>query len=147
MEKGHKTIATNRHRFVPIHSIAKVLGKHVCDGLLAFHALTGCDTTSSFFKIEKKSAWQIYFKNIKDFGLQCFGKASLEESLIAARKLVSSLYRENKCKDLDQIRIKLTQGTNRSAKELPPTEDSFYLHVQRYRYLLYTTYKCFCNVL
>ncbi|CAH1174169.1 unnamed protein product [Phaedon cochleariae] len=62
MEKGHGTAYTNRRRFVAIHDVARTLKKRTCDGLPAFHVLTGCDTTSSFFKIGKKSAWDIYLK-------------------------------------------------------------------------------------
>lgn len=131
MEKGHSTTSINKKRFVPIHLIAQILGKTVSDGLPAFHALTGCDTTSSFFKIGKKSAWQIYFKNHQNIELQCFGKNSIDASLKAARKLILSLYRNEKCKDLNEVRLKLTKETNKSAKEIPPTEDSFKLHVLR----------------
>lgn len=132
MEKGHGTKVLNKKRYIAVHAIANKLGKRICDGLLALHALTGCDTTSSFYKIGKKSAWAIYFRNIDNISLDQFGKVSLSESLEKARQFVSYLYHKENCKNLNEIRLKLTQETKRSAKEIPPTEDAFYLHVQRY---------------
>ncbi|CAG9762726.1 unnamed protein product [Ceutorhynchus assimilis] len=134
MEKGHNTTSTNKKRFVPIHLIAQNLQKPISDGLPAFHAITGCDTTNSFFKIGKKSAWQIYFRNHQQFDLHSFGKTSIEQGLDSARKFTLSLYRNDKCKDLNEVRQKMTKETKKSAKEIPPTEDAFYLHVLRCYY-------------
>lgn len=130
MEKGHSTTSTNKKRFIPVHLLAKALGKSICGGLPAFHALTGCDTTNAFFKIGKKSAWQIFYR--QNINLQDFGNSNLEESINIGRKLIVHLYRKEKCENLDQIRLMLTKDTRKSAKELPPTEDSFKLQAQRH---------------
>jgi hypothetical protein len=42
-------------RYIPIHELCKSLSSVVCAILPADYALTGCDTTSSFFGIGKKS--------------------------------------------------------------------------------------------
>lgn len=131
MEKGHNTSATNQKRFVPVHAIGKALGKFLCDSLLAFHAITGCDTTNSFFKIGKKSAWDIFIKNSKTFQLDKFGKDNVDHSVNIARIFVLYLYRQHNCTDLNDARLKLTLYTKKSAKEIPPTEDAFRLHVLR----------------
>ncbi|CAG9761390.1 unnamed protein product [Ceutorhynchus assimilis] len=115
IEKGHNTTSTNKKRFVPIHLIAQTLQKPISDGLPAFHAITGCDTTNSFFKIRKKSAWQIYFRNHQQFDLHSFGKTSIEQGLDSARKFTPSLYRNDKCKDLNEVRQKMTKETKKSA--------------------------------
>ncbi|CAG9760708.1 unnamed protein product [Ceutorhynchus assimilis] len=115
IEKGHNTTSTNKKRFVPIHLIAQNLQKPISDGLPAFHAITGCDTTNSFFKIRKKSAWQIYFRNHQQFHLHSFGKTSIEQGLDSARKFTPSLYRNDKCKDLNEVRQKMTKETKKSA--------------------------------
>ena len=36
-------------RYIPAHSIARTIGPEKSKTLLAFHALTGCDTVSSFY--------------------------------------------------------------------------------------------------
>ncbi|CAG9770134.1 unnamed protein product [Ceutorhynchus assimilis] len=128
MGKGHSITSTNKKRFIPVHLLAEVLGKSICGGLPAFHALTGCDTTNAFFKIGKKSAWQLFHR--KNIDLQDFGKI-IENSINIGRKLIVHLYRKEKCENLDEIRLMLTkEDTKKSAKELPPTEDSFKLHAQ-----------------
>ena len=49
-----------RPKMTRIHDIR--LDEDIRQGLLAFHALTGCDTTSQFAGITKKSAWKVFVK-------------------------------------------------------------------------------------
>jgi hypothetical protein len=49
-------------RYIPVHELCKSLSSVVCEILPADHALTGCDTTSSFFGIGKNS------KNVRIWG-------------------------------------------------------------------------------
>ena len=44
-------------RFIPIHEVAAAVGPRNSANLPLFHALTGCDTVSSFAGIGKKTAW------------------------------------------------------------------------------------------
>ena len=46
--------------FYHINRIYAWLGNGKCQGLSVFHALTGCDTTNSFWGKGKKSAWQAW---------------------------------------------------------------------------------------
>ena len=48
-----------QHRYIPVHTIAANLGPAKSSALPAFHALTGFDTTSSFFGKGKKTAWKL----------------------------------------------------------------------------------------
>lgn len=43
-------------RYVPIHAITHKLGPKQCAAFPAYHALTGCDTTSSLSGIGKKKS-------------------------------------------------------------------------------------------
>lgn len=47
-------------RFLSINSISAALGVARSLSLPVFHALTGCDTTSTFFNKGKRSAWQAW---------------------------------------------------------------------------------------
>jgi hypothetical protein len=49
------TSTKDYRRYIPIHELCKSLSSVVCAILPADYALTGCDTTSSFFGIGKKS--------------------------------------------------------------------------------------------
>ena len=45
------------HRYIPVHTICQNLGPDRCCALPLFHSFTGCDTTSSFLGIGKKTGW------------------------------------------------------------------------------------------
>ena len=47
---------------IPIHELASAIGPVKSSGLLMFHALTGCDTTSFFNEIGKKTEWSTWKK-------------------------------------------------------------------------------------
>lgn len=131
MQLGHGS----SRRFISIKKVVQSLGTKVCSCLLALHCFTGCDTTSGFFKIGKKSAFQILTKNI--IILQKLSELPLlsnDEAFEVVIKLVLLLYK-NKDKEiqkLNDLRIKLATTTNKPSSELPPTEGALYQHFLRY---------------
>ena len=50
-----------------MHDITLAIGPLVCNILPAAHALTGCDTTSSFFGIGKKTVYKTSIQNPQKF--------------------------------------------------------------------------------
>ena len=56
-ELWFRTGVKDRHRLIPVHDIAHALGEMMCSSLPGFHAVTGCDSTSSLAGIGKKKAW------------------------------------------------------------------------------------------
>ena len=69
---------TSKHteRFIPVSDIAAALGQPVCCNLPAAHALTGCDSTSSLYKVGKNIAYTNLLKlvvtvpqSFADFGV------------------------------------------------------------------------------
>ena len=82
-----------RRRYIDLTAIGRQLGHHVCQGLLALHSLTGCDSTSAFGGIGKSSAFTLLTTNA-DVQL-CLGKIGCDFELLqnpevskAASKLV-----------------------------------------------------------
>lgn len=63
IQLGH---GKNSH-FLSINNIVANLGTQMCKKLLAIHCLTGCDTTNAMYKIGKKTAFDVLYKNIDDF--------------------------------------------------------------------------------
>ena len=53
----------DRLRFVPVHDVCQNLSNRVLKALPAFHALTGCDTTSALFGIGKKKPWSVFIRS------------------------------------------------------------------------------------
>ena len=60
MEVGK--VSDNTLRFIAIHQLHALLGEKLCKSLLFFHALTGCDFTSSFFRQGKVSPFKLLEK-------------------------------------------------------------------------------------
>lgn len=130
MQLGHGSY----RRFLSINKVVQSLGTTFCSCLLALHCLTGCDTTSGFFKIGKKSAFDVLKKNINVLQkLSNLPLLSNENALEIATKLVLLLYKnkDKQIKKLNDLRIKLATTTNKSSSELPPTEGAFYQHFLR----------------
>ena len=50
-----------------MHDIILVIGPLVCNILPAVHALTGCDTMSSFFGIGRKTVYKTSIQNPQKF--------------------------------------------------------------------------------
>ena len=49
---------SRQRRHIPVHRIP--LSEEKRRSLLAFHAVTGCDTTSQFYGVDKASAWKVF---------------------------------------------------------------------------------------
>ena len=47
------------YRYLPIHLYVAKIGNSKVEALLFFHAITGCDTVSTFHGKGKKSAWEV----------------------------------------------------------------------------------------
>ena len=54
--------AKNRNH-IPIQDVAKTLSVDSLDGLLGYHAITGCDTTSYISSQTKRSTWKVFLSN------------------------------------------------------------------------------------
>ena len=47
-------------KYLPAHDMSRSIGEEKSQVLLAFHAFTGCDKTSSFAHYGKKTAWEAW---------------------------------------------------------------------------------------
>ena len=103
------------------------LGADVIHNLLGFHSLTGCDTTSSFCGISKKSCWKKY--------------AECPELLVGVGRdgnfegVEGNLCRLYACSkgahdpDIDVCRYRLFMKGRKALDLLPPTRDALQLHL------------------
>ena len=84
-----------RLRFIPIHRLHSSLGQPLCKALPAFHALTGCDSTSALQGIGKTTALKILLKDnqfqqqLSHFGA---GPAVSNELLVSSEAFICYLY-------------------------------------------------------
>ena len=99
-------------RYLAAHEIAAGLGPEKARALPMFHALTGCDTVSSFARHSKKSAWAVWTKlpELTDALLQVSSAPTgvPNAAMSTIERFVILLYdRTSKTTDIDKARRKL----------------------------------------
>ena len=117
--------------------IPKSLNSVVCNIVPAAHAITGCDTTSSFFGIGKKSMLKALKETPDQFSdLSMISHVDVDDSVDVCRKLISRLYdpkvKSKRChSDLNRFRVKLATCKESSLIRLPLCEATFKQHELR----------------
>ncbi|KAG1714217.1 DNA-directed RNA polymerase III subunit RPC2 [Nymphon striatum] len=128
MYTGH----SGKERYIPVHEIVTQLKQIVCECLPAVHAITGCDTTCSFNRIGKQTAYSTLIKNAQTLSdMKRFHEADMDTCISLARKFVLLMY-GTKCKHLDSLndlRFYFATTSDKPASMLPPTEDAFKHHI------------------
>lgn len=126
---------TGKHqRLLSLTEIAVNI-RSMADVLPAFHALTGCDTTSSFYGKGKKSA----FNSVKERpelidALNSIGNDfSIDELAPGIEELVCAIYNCKNISTVNQARFVIFKSGS-SEKALPPTENALEQHVKRANY-------------
>ena len=137
---GHEGKHTSMKRFIPVHTLYKLISPCQIAVLLSIYTLTGCDTVSFFFGHGKATAFQLMQKHAEQLqDLEFLGSTSdiSPEQQAACSKFVSLMYGHTS-DSLNAVRCKMARSKKRQivGKKLPPTEDSFFLHVKRTVYQL-----------
>ena len=129
-------VKTQQDSHLPVHDIAEKLNQDTCHALPLLHSLSGRDTTSYPYYTGKK-AWLQKCKRAPLDHLASFGEADFtltEDVINQARQLIKVVYSSEGChfKDLAELRgHKFLKNKDTNLKKLPPTEDSFLLHLKR----------------
>ena len=110
-------------RYIPVHKISLTEEKR--KSLLAFHTITGCDTTGQFAGIGKQSALKIFdslSKLIEHLGEHC----PPEESVLAdAKAFVCQRYNHGTDGvDISEERAAAFRKVKKNLDSLPPTKDA-----------------------
>ena len=114
----------------PINSITLKLPKIVTQNILGFHALTGCDSTSSFTGHGKKTCWKVYQKHP-----ELLSGVGRDGSMEKAEEFVSLLYDSPfPSEGVDKARYVMFLKGKKTLEMLPPTKDALELHVIRANY-------------
>jgi hypothetical protein len=136
-QTGTITRTKDCRRYLPVHDICSMIGSVLCRVLPADHALTGCDTTSSFFGVGKKTMYKVLKDSQKEFvDLSQISYDDIETSIAVGRKFVARLY-DPKARftcdhdDLNKLRSRIAQQKDASLVKLPPCEATFRQHVLR----------------
>lgn len=122
-------------RYLAAHEIAAGLGQEKARALPMFHALTGCDTVSSFARHGKKTAWAVWtvMPELTEALMQLSSAPSdiPSNAMCIIERFVILLYdRTSKCTDIDKARRKLFARKN-NVQLIPPTKAALEEHVKR----------------
>lgn len=121
-------------RFISIKELCTALEEPVCILLPFFHALTGCDTTSSFFGHGKKSAFRIFKRFLETSTFEKITESSIETAFELSQKYILMLYNAKAATDLNELRFHLAVNSNKKVECFPPTNSSTLQHVLRALY-------------
>ena len=103
-------------RYIPVHKISQPEEKR--KSLLAFHIITGCDTTSQFAGIGKQSALKIFdssSKLIEHLGEHCPPEETVNHGTDGV--------------DINEERAAAFRKVKKNLDSLPPTKDALHLHI------------------
>jgi len=122
-------------RYIAAHQIAAHLGSEKSRALPMFHALTGCDTVSTFVGHGKKTAWAAWnsFPELTNALLDLAHAPTevTEQTMQVIERFVILLYdRTSTSTEVNQARKRLFAKTS-SVQRIPPTRAALEQHVKR----------------
>jgi hypothetical protein len=125
-------------RCLPVHEIRDQMDDDVVSALPLYHAVTGCDSTSQFYGLGKKSTWSVLIKhphllsglysgNITEFASPA--------NIKLVEQYVMVLYSKSaeQHQSINSLRAQLFHTKDDPCK-LPPTSDALNLHILRAMY-------------
>ena len=124
---------SRQRRYIPVHRIP--LSEEKRKSLLAFHAITGCDTKSQFYGVDKASAWKV-FEDVPGL-LEHLGEESQisADVLAKAEAFVCKLYNQGTQEvEINKKRAAAFRKFKKDLDALPPTQDALILHIKRANY-------------
>ena len=127
-----------RSRLISIPRLCEKLGPRLCRVLPSLHALTGCDTVSSFAGKGKKRAFEmVRDSQVMSESVQVLGESLplSKQSITKLEVVVCRLYNDNQCKLVNDLRYKMfCKGKNVQSHQLPPTSAALQYHLKRANY-------------
>ncbi len=131
-------------RYIGAHELVAYLGPERSKSLPIFHAITGCNTTSTFAGCGKKTAWAVWntFPEVTDAFLHLASAPRVisSQAMSTIERFVVLLYdRTSTCSNINLARKKLFSKKGRSLEGIPLTQAALEQHVRR------STYQaCYC---
>ena len=95
---GNVSSVKDGRRFLSIHELCSSLSETTCRVLPGAHALSGCNTTSSFFGNGKKLVYKILKDAASDFHhLDDLGDPDKDAAISCSSRFVARLYDQKSC--------------------------------------------------
>ena len=127
-----KSGTSKKRRYIPIDAIFNKLPSGSASSLLAFHALTGCNTTSYIANHTKRSSWKIFKERhglLKNLGI---GELT-DDTMQYSETCVCRIYNMHRTDSIDAARHLLFSKTGKP-EAMAPTSDKLRFHFKRVHY-------------
>ena len=127
-----KSGTSKKRRYIPIDAFFNKLPSGSASSLLAFHALTGCDTTSYIANHTKWSSWKIFKEHhglLKNLGIGELTDGTIQSS----ETFVCRRYNVHRTDSIDAARHLLFSKTGKP-EAMAPTSDALRFHLKRVHY-------------
>jgi hypothetical protein len=136
VQMGNVSSVKDGRRFLPIHELCSSLSEITCRVLPSAHALSGCNTTSSFFGNGIKLVYKILKDAASDFhdldNLDNLGDPDKDVAISCSSRFVARLYDQKSFASyINKLRVKLASGRDASLVRLPPSEAALRQHILR----------------
>ena len=130
-----------RSRAVSVSQICQTLGTEVCRILPSLHAMTGCDSVSSFAGKGKKSALDIVMADAEQRAhISTIGDnlPPKDDDLRKAERFICALYGDESSSNVNSTRYRLfCRNQKLQSHHLPPTRAALRNHMARANYQAY----------
>ena len=119
------------------YSVCSSFSEITCRFLPGAHALSGCNTTSSFFGNGKKLVYKILKDAASDFhDLDNLGDPDKDVAISCSSRFVARLYDQKKScasshHNINKLQVKLATSRDASLVRLPPSEAALRQHILR----------------
>ena len=133
---GHGTASRTLH----VNQLVEKIGLDRCPGLMMFHAISGCDTTTGLKTKGKRLWWKSLLKNtdithvLNKIAVSPFAELDdTEQGLLES--FVCHLYDpKSDITDVNKLRLSMFSQKGQDIQRIPPTQDAWKLHVRRSLY-------------
>lgn len=127
-----KAGTSKKQKVIPIHAVAAKLGDALLGTLPAFHAITGCDTTSFLAGHSKKSCFNVFIEHHSL--LKEFGRGDLSSTTCAdVEAFICKVFKAGSCTSSNSARASLFAQAV-PLERLAPSHDALSFHIKRAHY-------------
>ncbi|XP_031332283.1 uncharacterized protein LOC116162731 [Photinus pyralis] len=126
-------------KYIPIHEVCQKLKPNQMKHLLAFHAVTGCDTTSKLASVTKTGAWKHYTEENSALLSGLGATSDLASDVLdnIEQFVVQALYKVGPDITMSNAARVSLFGAVKVLEFLPPTSDALRLHILRCHYQVF----------
>ena len=127
------------YRLYSVNALYASVGRRTSQAMPMFHAFTGCDTTSTFFRKGKKTAWLAWksYPMVTSAFLEVynnpFQEITIDSEMFKQLERFTVILYDKNCSEqnVNAARRELFSKKSKSLENIPPTKDALLQHIKR----------------